>query len=286
MIWMFMGYFTVLSLLFFEKDIKQASLESQLLKKVMSFSYFEIAKKCKCFGYEYSMESYLKQIVVTCLTIGVVCQLTLNDIKITAFISMVYACCIPFIYLQEVQLKVKKYTNKAIFSYLQTALMLLRENKTTFEILRICEDCVDYPINEDLHEVNLYIAKCGNISKGLAILEAKYPNVLIKNCNIVMRSKNDEGTVNEQLIDYFYVNVENYEIILTEFMAKWKANRTLFYLIIALNSVGILLLKNFLATQSNQLSGFMVMIIVSYYLVNLITIILYEIWCNRFIYFE
>lgn len=286
MIWVFISYFTLLIYLNLDQEVKEKTIESQVLQQVKKFAYPTIAKQCKHLGYDYALSAYMKEVILITLALGFVCQLTTNNMIITGFITAVYICFIPLMHLQRVQNQVKNGINQAIFSYLQTALLLLREDKTIYDILRTLEDCGEVPIKEDLQQINEYIAKTGNVSKGLMMFEMKYPNALIKNLTILMRSKHEEGTVSDQLIDYFYSNVESYELMLNDFIAKRKANRTMFYLIIVLNSFGIVLLKNFVSAQNTQLSSLMMGVILLYYLANLVTMIVYECWSHRLSYFD
>lgn len=286
MIVLFLGYLVMLVFIFYKRNKDPYSLESQLMEKILSYSYFGIAQQCKQLGYEYKIKTYLKEIVIVFIILGVICQVTINHWFVTIVVCSIYCLCLPMIHLQRVHVEVQDSINEGLFTYLQTALMLLRENKTVFEILKLCEECSEYPIKEDLHEINIYISKTGKISTALDILEKKYPNSFIKNLNIVMKNKNDEGALSEQLIDYFYMDVENFEMLLNEFKGKRKANHTLFYLIECLNAIGVLALKNFVSQQSLNSSSTLLSVFVLFYFLNLITILLYEQWCNKIHYFE
>lgn len=281
MIWVFVTYFGLMSWLNLHKEVNSFTLESKLMKRVMNYSYKSIAKQCKSIGYEYSFGMYAKEMVIVSIVLGVACQLTLQNILITFVIVLSYLCVVPLLHLHSVTTHAKQCINQAIFSFLQTALMLLRENRTIYDILHICEECSDHPLKNDLVAINQYIDMTGNIAKGLEVLEIKYPCAFMKNLVIVLRSKSEEGTVSAQLIDYFYLNTEQVEMLVNEFIAKRKANRTLFYMIIALNAVGVTLLKNFVTIQNAQTTGMMTSVIMVYYLANLVTILCYEQWANR-----
>lgn len=286
MIVLFISYLIILIFIFYKRNKEPFSLESQVLRKILSYSYFEIAKQCNQLGYEYKIKSYVKEIIMVFIVLGVICQFTINNWLVTIGICSIYSLCLPIIHLQRVYVEAQDSINEGLFTYLQTALMLLRENKTVFDILKLCEECCEYPIKEDLHEINAYISKTGKIAVALTMFEKKYPNSFVKNLNIVMKNKNDEGALSEQLIDYFYMDVENFEVILNEFKRKRKANHTLFYLIECLNAFGVLALRNFVSQQSLNSSSKLVNVFLLFYVLNLVTILLYEQWCNKINYFE
>lgn len=286
MIFLFISYFIILLFLFYKRNKEPTSIESQIVSKFIDYSYFEIARKCHLLGYKYDLKTYLKQILVLFVILGALCQLTINNVLITVFICIAYALCIPFIYYQKINLVSQEHLNEELLNYIQTALMLLRENKTVFEVICLSEECAGQPIKDDLNKIIDFIKFSGDITKGLNLFEEKYNNSFIKNLNIIMINKNNEGAISDNLIDYFYINVENYEVLLNSFKAKRKANHILFYVIECLNAIGILSLTNFISIQNTNNSPMLVSTLTLYYILNLVTIIIYEQWCSKIKYFE
>ncbi|MEG0402990.1 MAG: hypothetical protein RR571_01290 [Anaerorhabdus sp.] len=264
-----------------QHDKVKNTLEIELINKINSFTYIGINNKLKDLGLEYTLVNYGKHALLLVICLGFICYMTIKRLDVTLLITTVYTICLPYlIYFQKLQ-KYKEKLLSNIFIYSESLLMYLREDKTVVDILRDVEDSVDNPLKNDLIEVNNYINKTTNIVNGLKIMEDKYNYSIVINAHIILKHKVIEGIVNNDLIDYLYTNIENYELSFQECLAKRKSNNFLFYLIIVLNAFGVLSLTNFINVQSNQQSMTMILVLILFYILNLCTILFYEKWCFK-----
>lgn len=256
-------------------------LKNQLIQKLGQ--YIQITENDEGKSIKLQMIKYAFILFVGIVTLV---YSTTQNILITISVSSLYLITLPYLFFLRNKQAHKQTLLVSVFIYTQSLLILLREDRTVVDILRECEDSMNEPLKLDLIEINNYIAKTTDIQSALTILEEKYHYSIVINAHILLRHKAMYGHLEQGLIDYLYANIENYELAYNEFIAKRKTNTTLFYIIIGLNAFGVYSLTNFISMQSSAKNGFMLFILFSYYVLNLVTVILYEQWCYKTLVLE
>ncbi|WP_143254356.1 hypothetical protein [Anaerorhabdus furcosa] len=262
------------------------TIKKQFVESLNSYTYSGINKKLNEFNMNYSLSNYMKHSSLLFITLGLLCYSTTKSLRITLLITLLYLVAIPFVVYQKKRQLFKINLITSIFIYTQSILMYLREDKTVVDILRECEESNNNFLRRDLKEVNQYILKTTDVLTGLESLENKYTYSIVINAHIILKHKLIDGIVNQNLIDYLYTNIENYEIAFNEYINKRRSNNYLFYLILGLNAFGVYSLTNFITLQSNNQNSVMQAVLTLYYILNLITIIIYENWCTNTLVLE
>lgn len=281
-------YFVLLFLLnnSFKENKEVKTIKKQFIESLNSYTYSGINKKLNEFNMNYSLSNYIKHSSLLFIALGLLCYSTTKSLRITLLITLLYLVAIPFVVYQKKRQLFKINLITSIFIYTQSILMYLREDKTVVDILRECEESNNNFLRRDLKEVNQYILKTTDVLTGLESLENKYTYSIVINTHIILKHKLIDGIVNQNLIDYLYTNIENYEIAFNEYINKRRSNNYLFYLILGLNAFGVYSLTNFITLQSNNQNSVMQAVLTLYYILNLITIIIYENWCTNTLVLE
>jgi hypothetical protein len=196
---------------------------------------------------------------------------------------IVVSLIIPYIYFLNIKTDYFIFIEENIFIYSTNIIIYLKENKVVSEVLLLTSDNVENPIKDDIYNLVLYINDTNNFNEALDRIEKKYQYSILKNVHILLKNARDRGFNNENLYDYTFNSIEEYQILINNYRIKKQTNKKLFYFMTVLDIAGVLFLIKMFAESSFINSGdsginFSIFI---FYLLNIITVIYYETFCLR-----
>lgn len=256
--------------------------EEKVFDKIVSLSYLGMHAEIDKLGYLYSVGQYIKQSLLIGIGTGILVYLSIHQIFYTLLIVLILIFLIPYFNYLRLKVNRDQKIEESIFVYVQTALIYLREEKTVMQILKDCSLSIEGVLYNDINEAIDTILISGELSKGLDFIEGKHPYSVVKNLNVLLKGKNNEGSCNKQIVDYLFENTESYERVLNSYKLKKKANQFVFYTITVLNCIAIIMLTNlFMGKDAIIHNTALHQVLFIYYILNICTIFYYETWCSK-----
>ncbi len=255
-------------------------VENRVVQETMELSYFGQEKKLVNIGRKYSLKQYFRDSFKLLVFFGFLIYRTVDDLYLSLWICGVIIFFWPYLYCLKVMNEEQRKKEESAFIYSQSILVYLRENRVSQQILYQCVEVLEGAFRTDIEKMISVVEQSNQFSKGLKMLEDKYPYSMIKNVHILLLGKKDQGSSYLSLVDYLQKSIENHEILLREFYRKKERNEKMFFIICGLNFIAISMIIKFFVGTSEMSLGIGIKIVLScFYSLNLITIVLYERWC-------
>ena len=254
----------------------------KIINKIIDLSFISMKIKFKIIGIEYSNRKYLINCTILSLVLGTTFYFTINNLLYTLILLIICLFLFPYIQYLNFKSRFDAFIESNIFSYTQSSIIFLKEEKTVYNILNECVNNVSNPLKKDLCDAIKYIDKTSDFDKALDNIETKYRHTCIKNLHILLKGKLKYGTINNNLYDFLYHDIEDYELMISNFKLNKAANQKAFYFMMFLDLFAVYIIKAmFNDTQMLQSDNSTQVTIFVFYLLNIFTVYFYEIYCNK-----
>lgn len=280
----FILYFWALFWLYNEEITLDKFKQDPLIIKLKKWSYIGVIINIKDLGYEYSTKKYMIQSIVIAAGFGWIAYYTTDTIFYSVILISGCIFLLPYYNMLQLKTKYRQMVEDNIFAYVSNSLVYLRENsKTVIEIITDCLPAISNPLKNDIEECLKHISMTGDFDLALDMLEKKYNHTILKNLHDIFKVKYHEGALNILLYSYLYDNVNDYELILSDYRKKYIANRSVFYIMVLLEMFAIFLIVNMFGSSEivDLKTPFFQAIIWAYYVLNIATVMYYEKWCSK-----
>jgi hypothetical protein len=285
MIYLFLFFYTTILLFIIDYDFYdlQVIIKNKLFQNIYKYTYYGLIEPIKKCGYDYSISKYILHSIIIGGGTSLLFYCTTYDLRYSVMIMIVVSLIIPYIYFLNIKTDYFIFIEENIFIYSTNIIIYLKENKVVSEVLLLTSDNVENPIKDDIYNLVLYINDTNNFNEALDRIEKKYQYSILKNVHILLKNARDRGFNNENLYDYTFNSIEEYQILINNYRIKKQTNKKLFYFMTVLDIAGVLFLIKMFAESSFINSGdsginFSIFI---FYLLNIITVIYYETFCLR-----
>ena len=264
-----------------DKDLKVFK-KYKIVRKVCGLSFSSLKSKFDIIGINYTNQKYFINALLLSLVLGVIFYITIQSLLYTTILLSICIFLFPYIQYLNYKSQYDEYIESDIFSYTQSAIIFLKEEKTVYNILKECINNVSGPLKNDLINAVKHIDQSSDFVFALKEIEDKYQHTCIKNLHILLIGKLKYGTINSNLYDFLYHDIEEYELMISNFKLKKSANQKAFYFMMLLDLCAVYIVKSmFNDTQMLTADTNTKLVIFVFYIMNIGTIYFYEIYCNK-----
>ncbi|MFV0380352.1 MAG: hypothetical protein ACK5KQ_05980 [Anaerorhabdus sp.] len=251
--------------------------DDQLIKKLIDISFIGQKQQLKQINKNYTFLNYCIHSGLLVLAVIILIYKPLDNLLYTIILSSIIIFVYPFFYRIRVYSMHQKNVINNVFIYTQYVLVYIMEDMVLDQVLMLSSKALSEKMNKELMIVRDFIHKTNDTKRGLELFEAIYPYSIVKMVHILLIGKKQDGAISEELISYIKDSIDDFEIEVTNFYEKKKANKKIFYIISFLNLVSVYMILDLFKVVAK--SEILSIILFVFYLLNIITLLLYEKWC-------
>ncbi|MCH1942437.1 hypothetical protein [Holdemania massiliensis] len=205
----------------------------KIVAKLRRYSYWGL--DYSKYGTTYSLQKYSQQALIVGFLSFALCYSSLDSMVYSLIITVCILFMLPyFIFLNSVRVY-NDHLQEQIISYIQYAILFLKENRQVVSLLKDCAEIAEEPLAGDLKLLLKDIYENADLRLALKHFEKKYPQEEIKKLDNLLISKSLDGVYNLKQYDLTYSAIEMYQVTLSNYQIGREAKRKGFYMIVVLS---------------------------------------------------
>lgn len=250
--------------------------------KLIFKDYNNLKKRFKELNESYTIHQYATLCLIISMGLLFFCSVCLTNYFYTFILIIITIAILPVVLWLRKKQKYDQLLYQELLLYVTSGILFIQERKSSLKILKECAELVKGPLHLVLNEAISTIENTTDFEKGLTIIEKRFDEPCIKKLHVLLRSINEEGSYHQDLYQYLYQSTETLEMNLNEYQLSKENNHHIFYGMWLLNFMAIMCLINLFQIEVNQINSESFNILGSlFYLINLASLLYYELWCSK-----